>query len=99
MPDSKEYVEYMKRKELEWESLCHRCGACCGAYADPCEHLMQGTDGKWYCDTYEDRYGLHSSKGGLRFKCVPIRSILNRHWDSDHLCAYKIAARTPWIEK
>jgi hypothetical protein len=42
---------------------------------------------------------MHSSKGGLRFKCVPIRNILNRHWASDHLCAYKIAARTPWTLK
>jgi len=99
MAENEGYDAYMKRKEAEWESLCHRCGACCGAFADPCEHLQSDSEGKWYCDTYEHRFGMHSSRGGLRFKCVPIRGILNRHWDNDHLCAYKSSVRNAWIPK
>jgi hypothetical protein len=94
-----DYEAYMREKELAWESQCKRCGACCGAYADPCEELRKDEQGKYYCASYEHRFGMHSSKGGLRFKCVPVRTILHRHWDHEHLCAYKTALRSSWAPK
>ena len=91
-----EYEAYMLKKEQEWEALCKHCGACCGAFEDPCEHLIKTPSGDYICDIYDKRYGLHSSRGGIKFRCVPVRTILNRHWKNDHLCVYKARLKPVW---
>jgi hypothetical protein len=87
--ENKEYQDYLIQKEKEWEALCIRCGSCCGAFEDPCENLARDQDKKSYCIDYENRFGLHKSKSGKEFKCVPIRNVLHKNWNSDYLCAYK----------
>ncbi len=70
----KDYVEYLKKKEEEFESLCNRCGQCCGAYdGDPCAKLVYNKkNGKYYCSDYSGRLGLQVTVSGKEFTCVPI---------------------------
>lgn len=93
---SEKFREYLKIKEDEWESLCLRCGACCGAYDDPCTHLKKDGDGLYYCDIYEHRFGPRVTKGGEEFKCVHIRQLLNRWWPNSHKCPYKKMFFSGW---
>lgn len=81
--------DYFSVKDQEWESLCIRCGACCGAYDDPCVHLKGSGPGHYYCDIYERRLGERTTVGGEKFECVPVREILHTWWPGSHLCAYK----------
>jgi len=84
------YQEYQKNKQKEYESLCSRCGACCGSFeGDPCEHLIMDEEGKYYCNTYENRFGLKRSRNGREFLCVPIRKILSESWSGSWRCNYK----------
>lgn len=88
--DTAEYAQWMREKEAQWESLCTRCGACCGVVeGDPCEHLIQEDDGKYSCSIYENRFGLHKTVSGRPFQCVPIRQILHKKWPGDECCGYK----------
>ena len=92
MQDGSEEEKYrlsQTQKEQEWENLCLRCGACCGAFEDPCKNLHQGADGKYFCGVYSRRYGAHETVGGKKFRCMPIRDIIHMSWDHDQLCAYK----------
>jgi uncharacterized cysteine cluster protein YcgN (CxxCxxCC family) len=91
------YQAYMQEKEKAWEGVCRRCGACCGAYEDPCSQLARDKEKKFYCKDYENRFGPQRSCGGREFSCVPIRQVLHNHWNHDHLCAYKSALRNIWI--
>ena len=84
-----EYRGYLADKEREWENLCLRCGACCGAYEDPCRELRKDPDGKYSCGVYERRYGARQTVSGKKFRCMPIRDIIHMAWDHDQLCAYK----------
>ena len=89
-PDDRQaYEDYMASREKAWEDACLRCGNCCGAFEDPCSHLKKDAAGQYYCDSYDSRLGLQKSTGGVVFRCVPIRSILHKHWKNDHLCVYK----------
>jgi uncharacterized cysteine cluster protein YcgN (CxxCxxCC family) len=90
-----EYEDYFARKEAEWESLCKRCGGCCGAYDDPCKHLRKSSCGTYYCAIYEKRFGERQALSGEKFDCVPVKDILHTHWKNDHLCAYKQRLRSP----
>ncbi len=94
-----DYSQYMEEQEARWEGLCRRCGACCGVFEDPCEHLLRSnTAGEYYCDIYGTRFGLRRTVSGKEFNCVPLRGILHKHWAADHLCAYKEELRRPWPE-
>lgn len=87
----KELNECLKGMEIRWEKACLRCGACCGAYDDPCLHLKKNSDNRFYCDIYPARLGLKRTLKGEVFKCVPIKELLDKniHWKNDHYCAYK----------
>lgn len=84
-----DYQEYLESKEKRYEFLCRHCGACCGAYDDPCKHLKKDHRGVYFCDIYSTRFGLRETVGGEKFFCVPIREMLKSSWPKDYLCPYK----------
>ncbi|MBM3248735.1 MAG: hypothetical protein FJZ10_04910 [Candidatus Omnitrophica bacterium] len=85
-----QYNTYQENKLKEFEDACLRCGNCCGAADNnPCEHLILDKDGKYFCDIYENRFGLHKAKNGNVFLCVPIRNILFKSWTGSEKCVYK----------
>ncbi len=93
-----EYELHQAQKKQEYEALCNRCGACCGALdKDPCEHLKLAEDKKYSCDIYSHRFGLRSTVGGKKFLCIPIRRILFKSWSGSELCAYKKSLRTGFL--
>ncbi len=76
--------------EEEFESICCRCGACCGAFdGDPCEELRQDDDGLYYCRVYKNRLGPHHTVLGVEMDCVPIEHKLKYSWIGDEKCTYK----------
>ena len=85
-----QYEEWQAIQEDRWESLCGRCGSCCGSRdGDPCEHLRGAKYGEYYCGIYGNRFGLHKTVSGKLFECVHIRQILHRPWPGDGCCGYK----------
>jgi len=74
--DKESFLSRQQKEELEYEALCKRCGACCGALdGDPCEDLRKDSDGKFYCSVYTHRIGMHKTLSGKQFACVPIRDL------------------------
>jgi uncharacterized cysteine cluster protein YcgN (CxxCxxCC family) len=89
MDDSKSYMDYQNKKWIEHESLCKKCGSCCGIKdGDPCEHLKKSDKNTYYCDIYEDRFGLRKTISGKEIVCVPIRNILHKTWTGKSECGY-----------
>ncbi|HPN56904.1 MAG TPA: hypothetical protein PLD92_08655 [Candidatus Omnitrophota bacterium] len=93
MPDhdggERDYICFQKEQQRRWESLCLRCGACCGAFdGDPCEHLQSESSGRFFCRIYEERFGIRKTVGGRLFRCLPIREILHDSWPGREACAY-----------
>jgi len=77
MSDDKVYTNKQDEDERYYESLCKRCGTCCGAGGnDPCVNLKKDSLGKYFCDSYEDRIGQHKTVSGSTFTCVPIRDVM-----------------------
>ena len=59
------------------EVRCTRCGVCCGATdGHPCEHMRTHPDGTTWCDTYENRLGMHRTTTGQTFRCVTIKHLM-----------------------
>jgi len=74
--DKAAYLRKQGEEEREYEGLCRRCGACCGALdGDPCEELKRDDSGKYFCSVYENRIGMHKTVSGKQFACVPIRDL------------------------
>ena len=75
-------TEYLKKQDErldEHESLCKRCGKCCGVDTrEPCANLGKDPSGKYYCKTYENRLGQRFTVSGLPFTCVEIRDVLSK---------------------
>ncbi|MDP2654312.1 MAG: hypothetical protein Q8Q08_09800 [Candidatus Omnitrophota bacterium] len=91
--DDIRYQRLNMRQAEDWEARCTRCGACCGvAEGDPCEHVVAAGDGRYVCGIYENRFGLHRTRSGRLFRCVPIRDILHKSWPGDRECSYKKTA-------
>lgn len=87
--DDKRYAIFQERKFLEYEALCRRCGACCGVRdGDPCEHLKKDHKGLYFCDIYDERFGLRKTVSGEPVLCVPIRNMLHKTWWGSAECAY-----------
>lgn len=60
-----------------YESLCRRCGACCGAGGpEPCSNLKKAPSGGYYCASYRDRLGIQFTVSGNPFTCVTIRDVI-----------------------
>jgi len=60
---------------------------------DPCEHLVVSDNEDCHCGIYENRFGIHKTRGGDILKCVPINTILHKSWPGDHGCGYKQSSR------
>ena len=88
--DKSEYELSQEKKLAEYESLCKRCGGCCGVNeGDPCEELVAEPDGVHYrCRIYETRLGPRKTVSGKKFTCVPLRDILGKSWAGHPECAY-----------
>ncbi|MCK4810326.1 MAG: hypothetical protein KAS99_05265 [Candidatus Omnitrophica bacterium] len=87
--DMEVYLKNLKKRQNKWENICIRCGACCGAYEDPCKYLKKEASGKYSCEIYDQRLGLRKTVGGEKFRCVPIKEVMHNWWPGSHLCAYK----------
>jgi uncharacterized cysteine cluster protein YcgN (CxxCxxCC family) len=73
----------------DFEAICKRCGICCGSQdGDPCEHLKKDDEGKYFCDTYENRFGKHTTLNGTIIRCVPIENALRSNPQLRQKCAY-----------
>lgn len=70
--DKEKYTSYAQAKEEEFESVCTRCGQCCGSGDDPCSNLIQKEDGSYFCKSYPTRLGRQKTVEGYEFNCVPI---------------------------
>lgn len=87
--DDDRYLKWKRDTQSHWESLCRRCGACCGLLDnDPCIHLLQEKDGHYFCSIYQNRFGLQQTIGGNTFRCVPIEKILQSSWPGKDRCGY-----------
>jgi uncharacterized cysteine cluster protein YcgN (CxxCxxCC family) len=74
--DEPAYLKKQEKEEKEYEARCKRCGACCGIKDnDPCINLRKDGFGRFYCDVYENRIGMHKTVSGKEFACVPIRDL------------------------
>ena len=61
----KQYEEHQKSQEVKHESVCNRCGICCGVRDDDlCLHLQQDSDGKYSCNLYHRRFGVRKTTKG-----------------------------------
>lgn len=88
--DDEVYELYLKKAQEDNESLCKRCGACCGVVEnDPCVHLEKKSEGAYFCSIYENRFGIHKTIHGNEFKCVPFRKIISGFWSGATGCGYK----------
>ena len=87
--DNERYNQIQEQKYQAHEALCKRCGACCGVLEeDPCEHLKKGSDDRYFCDTYNNRFSLQKTVKGEPILCVPIRNMLHKTWWGRSQCAY-----------
>ena len=91
MSEGDRNYQWLKQKAQQWESLCTRCGACCGALDDPCENLRKDTKGKYFCAVYDHRFGKWHTVSGQKIVCVPISKKLKdgESWPGDEHCGYK----------
>ena len=84
-----EYIAYQEEKFRRYESICKRCGACCGAIdGDPCKNLGRDSNGRYYCKVYENRFGPQQTISGKWFNCTPIREVI-AHEGARPGCAYR----------
>lgn len=75
--DEKAYEKVCADREALHESICTRCGQCCGADGeDPCVNLEKLDNGTYSCRIYEKRHGLRQTRSGRSFMCVNIRDVI-----------------------
>jgi uncharacterized cysteine cluster protein YcgN (CxxCxxCC family) len=86
--DSNRYSEYASGKEEEFESICKRCGECCGSLDDPCRNLAKMDNGTYFCKDYSNRLGPQKTVSGKYFNCIPIREYISRDTLRPN-CAYR----------
>ena len=91
--DEKRYKNYFRNREKKFESVCVRCGKCCGALDDPCRNLIKTADGTYFCKDYENRLGPQRTVSGKVFNCVSIREHIAKGTLRPD-CAYNIHSRS-----
>ncbi|NQU95783.1 MAG: hypothetical protein HQ549_06145 [Candidatus Omnitrophica bacterium] len=89
--DSVKYDTLQEENLLRFESVCMRCGRCCGSKdGDPCAKLRTNSDRRYYCEIYRDRLGPQKTVSGRVFNCVPIREMAKYGYARPD-CAYNNA--------
>ncbi|MFA6321106.1 MAG: hypothetical protein WCY36_04535 [Candidatus Omnitrophota bacterium] len=78
MTDDEIYKQKQDDWQREFESLCLRCGKCCGIDQDPCSNLAKSPDGRYTCKVYGQRLGTQRTVSGRTFTCVPITEVLKK---------------------
>jgi len=73
-----DYAAYLALKEQAYESLCLRCGKCCGTADDPCVHLEKTNKNLYTCRIYANRLGRHKTISGKSFTCAPIKELIKK---------------------
>ena len=87
--DNKIYNDKLQEKDEVFEAICTRCGACCGAFDDPCSNLIKLEDGRYFCKDYNNRLGPQVTViGNNSFICVSIREHIKAGSLRAH-CAYR----------
>lgn len=87
--DTLVYTETQERLEAWYESLCRRCGVCCGAgEVDPCAKLNDLGGGVYMCADYAHRLGPQKTVSGREFNCVMVKEVL-KHDGTLRDCAYR----------
>ena len=81
------YTQKQDEWAREFESLCLRCGKCCGLEQDPCANLVKDVHGKYACKAYNERLGSQKTVSGKTFTCVPIREVIKKGLPSSS-CGY-----------
>ena len=94
-PEEQAYQAWLFTRQQDAEALCRHCGACCGAWEDPCVHLLISPEGRSSCNIYTDRFGLRKTVAGHSFTCVPVRVKLGTSWPGDERCGYKRVGTFP----
>ena len=91
MTEQIRYAKSMKEQSEIFESLCARCGECCGSQdGDPCACLKYDhAQGVYFCEDYENRIGEQKTVTGKSFNCVPITEVARKRALRPH-CAYRI---------
>jgi len=85
--DTVAYQKYLQNKAVTEESICKRCGICCGANNDPCVNLARDKNGLYRCLVYENRLGPQRTVSGKIFTCVLIKDNIRAGFS--HVdCAY-----------
>lgn len=82
------YEEHLHAKGEEFESICIRCGRCCGLEEDPCNNLIKNPDGTYFCTEYSSRLGPQKTISNKPFNCVSIRDRI-KNGSLPIKCAYK----------
>ena len=86
--DSAKYNALQEESLLRFESICTRCGRCCGSKdGDPCAKLRTDSEGKYYCEIYEQRLGPQKTVRDRIFNCVPISEVIKYGYARPD-CAY-----------
>lgn len=86
------YEKYLKEEFIKYDSLCRRCGKCCGIDNDPCANLIIDEEGRCACRAYDVRLGPQKTASGKDFTCVPIKENIRRGFCNPD-CAYVKAGR------
>lgn len=88
--DEIQYEQKQTAQFYDHESLCRRCGECCGAGGlDPCAKLKKHMNGEYFCDDYANRHSLQKTVSGRYFTCVDIRDV-NRFGVYYKNCGYNL---------
>jgi len=82
------YKQFLQEKDQKFESICKRCGECCGSLDDPCTNLQENGDGTYLCNGYDDRLGPQKTVSGNEFTCVSIREHI-AHKSLRQNCSYR----------
>lgn len=90
MNEEEKYIKKLEEKKQILESLCLRCGQCCGSRdGDPCLFLEKDKQDKYFCGIYETRLGPKKTISGYSFNCIPIEKAIRESDSVPATCPYR----------